>query len=71
MPEHAPGGPGADGVMLGVYVELAFHVTVDGRDRVRLDDEVPGQAARLVGGGLRRSLVRVPDDDQIRHARSP
>src|SRR5215470_4299935 len=67
-PEHAPYRSGADRVMLGVDVDLAFHVAVDGRDRVRLDDEIPGQAARLGGGGLRRGLVRVPDDDQIRHA---
>jgi hypothetical protein len=38
--------------MAGVDVELAFLVTLDRRDRIRLDDEVPGKAVRLLLRGL-------------------
>src|SRR5262249_14274202 len=64
-PEHAPGRPGADRVMAGVDVVAAVLVADDHRDRVRLDDQVPGQPARLLGRGLRGRLILVPDGDQV------
>ena len=57
--------------MAGVDVELAVGVTDDDRYGVRLDDQVPGQAVRLVGRGLRGRLVWVPDRNQVRHGVIP
>ena len=38
-------------MMIGVNVVAAVSVPHDHRDRVRLDNEIGGQAARLIGGG--------------------
>jgi hypothetical protein len=70
-PEHAPHRSAADGVMTGVDVVLAFLVTDDHSDRIRLDDQVPRQPPRLFGGELGGGLVRVSDRDQVSHAIHP
>jgi len=54
-------------VVAGVHVVVAVGVSHDHRDRVRLDDEVPGQLPRLVGSGLGGRLVGVSNRDQISH----
>src|SRR5580700_1586630 len=66
-PEHPPGGAPADRMVVGVHVIAAVRVAVNDRDRVRLDDQILGQPARLVGGGRRRRLVRVTNGDQGCH----
>src|SRR5579875_3720969 len=66
-PEHAPRGACPDRVMSGLDVVSALPVPHDGRDRIRLDDEVPGEGAGLIGGERRGGLVRIADDDQVGH----
>jgi hypothetical protein len=66
-PEHAPGRPGADRVVTGVHVVLALLIADDDRDRVRLDDQIPGQPPCLFGRFLSGGLVRVTNRDQISH----
>jgi hypothetical protein len=53
--------------MVGVDVVTAVFVPHDHRDRVGLDDQVPGQLACLVGRGIRGRLIRVSDGDQVGH----
>jgi hypothetical protein len=55
-------------MVAGVDVVAAVRVPHDHRDRVRLDDQVLGQPACLIGSGLRGRLIRVSDSDQISHA---
>jgi len=64
MPHVAPG---ADRVMVGVDVVAAVFVPHDHRDRVRLDDQIPGQPTRLVGGGFGSRLVWISDGNQVSH----
>jgi len=67
-PEHAPHRAAADRVMGRVDVVAAFLVPGDHGDRVGLDDQVSGEASRLVGRGGRGRLVWVTDCDQGCHA---
>jgi hypothetical protein len=64
MPQVAPA---PTRVVAGVDVVAAVFVPHDHGDRVRLDDQVLGQPACLVGGGFRSRLIRVSDGDQISH----
>jgi hypothetical protein len=51
-PGRSPGRPGAHRVMAGVDVVLAVRIPPGHRDRVGLDDQIPGEPARLVRGGF-------------------
>jgi hypothetical protein len=57
MPQVAP----APTAWWLVDVVTAVFVPHDHRDRVRLDDQVLSQPARLVGGSFRGCLIRVSD----------
>jgi len=52
--------------MVGPDVVVAVFIACDGRDRVGLDDQVLGQAARLLLGDCRGRLIWVSDGDQVR-----
>ena len=58
-------------MVAGMNVELALGVTNDDRDRIRVDGEVLGQAAGLIGGGFRSRLVFVSDGNQVSHGVGP
>jgi hypothetical protein len=49
--------------MAGADVALAVRIPPDHRDRAGLDDQIPGEPARLVRGGFGGGLVGVSDDD--------
>ena len=46
--------------MAGVDVVLAVRIPPGHRDRVGLDDQIPGERARLVRGGFGGGLVGYP-----------
>jgi hypothetical protein len=48
--------------MAGVDVVLAVRIPPDHRDRVGLDDQIPGEPARLVRGGFGGGLAGVSDE---------
>jgi hypothetical protein len=47
----------------GADVVAAVRIPHDHRDRVRLNDQISGKAACLIGGGIRGRFIWIADGD--------